>query len=441
MNILIIGFIELLALIKLKFTAWPEMLAWPYLNIYGWQYYKDIAVAHTPLMLSTLSGYYRIFGVGILQLKIFTWLIVLIFGALVYLFTSKFLGKKIAMLSLVLFFVWQIFFEGNGLWFDLFMAIFAFVSFYFVQKKKYLWAGIFWSLAFVSKQTAVWFAIPIGIAVIHDRRIANSVKNFTLGVFAVLLPFTICLLLSGTLSSFYEWAFKFGVVTLPNSVGQIELPDLKSLAIASFPFTVFIPWIFMRDKKSPGLILWALAGAAGAYPRFEYFHFQPAIPFLAMASAEVFAGAWHKRDLIKAFIPIYVIGSLYLLSGFFVRNWNEGTRFYEPNVKQVTEYVKYNSTPEDKIFVMNWWDSIYALSDRLPATDPLVPQLAWYQDLPGIQEKEVSDLSQNKPKLIILNEYSATGLGAYIPQEVYNYVETNYQLKETISGIDILMSK
>jgi hypothetical protein len=95
----------------------------------------------------------------------------------------------------------------------------------------------------------------------------------------------------------------------------------------------------------------------------------------------------------------------------------------------------------DKIFVVNWWDNVYALSDRLPAINPWVPQLSWYTEIPGIQDKMVTDLKLSKPKLIILFPYSESGLSAYIPQKVYDYVRQNYKLKEKVDDVDILILK
>lgn len=249
----------------------------------------------------------------------------------------------------------------------------------------------------------------------------------------------------GVLPGFYNWAVHFGIFVLPRSAGQIQLPDLKNLLVSIWPFLIFIPLILTakRDKskiKNLGLLAWALAGSLGAYPRFEYFHFQPAIPFLGIASGLVFSKVKKNKGFLRVFMIVYVLGSTYLFANFFLRNWNEGTRFYGQDVIDVVAYVKTNTDPGDKIFVMNWWDNIYALSDRLPAVSPWVPQLSWYMNIPGVQVAMVNDLKTEKPKLIIFNSYTGSGMSAYIPSEVYNYVTENYKLKEKVDGIDILIS-
>lgn len=431
--------LHLLLLIKLKFTAWPEMLLWPYLMIKGFLPYANIAIAHTPLLLLKLALFYKIFGVGIIQLKIFTWIVVLLLDGLVFWISRKIWNYKVALLALASFVFWQLFFDGNGLWFDLFAGFLAFVSFYFVQKKNWIWAGVFWALAFVSKQTAVWFLIPIGVDLISQKLSGENIKKFIIGFFVIATPFTLILLAYGILPDFYSWAINFGIFVLPKAQGQVQLPDLKNLAVSLFPFLIFVPLIFKNGRKNIYLAIWAVAGALGAYPRFEYFHFQPAIPYLAIASGLVFSEIKYLKGLWKVFIFIYLIGSLYLFTNYFMRNFNEGTRFYEQDVVDVVSYVKANTTPGDNIFIMNWWDNVYVLTDTLPATNPWIPQLSWYQEIDGIQEKEVFGLQTTRPKMILLNPYSESGLGGYIPQKVYDYVNANYKVVQKVDDIEILV--
>jgi hypothetical protein len=440
--------VHLFLLIYLKFTAWPEMTLWPYLIAKGWLPYQDIAIAHTPLMLIPLSLVYGIFGTGIIQLKIFTWILILGTDVLVFAIAKKLWNIKTAFLSLMAYGLWMMFYDGNGLWFDLALVPLSISLFYFVYQKKYFVSGILWGLMFLTKQTAVWFLVPILLKVVKDLNVLRRplkgdpckvVGKFILGALVIFLLFIIALLLFGILPDFYNWAVKFGVFILPKAQGQIQLPDLKNLIVSVSPFLIFIPLIWKTDKKNINLLIWAIVGCLGSYPRFEYFHFQPAIPFLAIASALIFVESKNKSKLIKLFIPIYLIGSVYLFGGYFMRNFKEGVRFYEKDVQDVVSYVKSNTNPGDKIFVMNWWDNVYALSDRLPATDPWVPQLSWYMEVPGIQEKMVENLKTSKPKMILLNPYSGTGLSAYVPQKVYNYVTAYYILKEKVDGIEILV--
>lgn len=418
------------------------MSLWPYLITKGWLPYQDIAIAHTPLAIINLALFYKIFGVGILQLKIFTWSLILLTDAVLFFGVKKLWNIKTAFISLLFYIPLMMLYDGNGFWFDLYMGIMAFCSFYFARSKKWLLAGVFWGLAFISKQTAVWFLLPIAFSLFQDSKfkIQDSMK-VVFGALLVAAPFTLILFAFNILPSFWNWAVNFGIFVLPKSQGQIQMASLKTFLASSLAFLIFIPLIIKTKKQNINLIFWTIAGCLGVYPRFEYFHFQPAIPFLAIATALTFRELKKTNIFTKIFIPIYILFSVYLFATFFIRNLNEGVRFYERNVSDVASYVSYKTSSNDRIFVLNWWDNIYPLTDTLPSTDPWIPQLPWYTELPGIQEKMVDDLKNNPPRLIIYNPYSQIGLSAYTPQKVYNYVVDNYKLVEKVDGIEILVQK
>ena len=154
----------------INFTAWPEMLAWPYLILKGWLPYRDIAIAHNPFLIFILAIFYKIFGVGIWQIKIFTWLLISLNVYLVYFVLKKFYDKKVAYLSAIIYFLLTIVYEGNGLWFDLALVPFALLLYLFIREKKYLFAGVIFALGFLTKQTFVYFAIPIVIAIVQSTK-------------------------------------------------------------------------------------------------------------------------------------------------------------------------------------------------------------------------------------------------------------------------------
>jgi hypothetical protein len=432
---------HLVLLVKLKFTAWPEMVLWPYLLLQGLLPYKDIAMAHSPLLVLKLAVVYKIFGVGILQLKVFTWLVIILTDVLVFAISNKLWKKKVALFSVITYVVLQLFYDGNGLWFDLLLAPLAIATFYVTITKKYFFTGILFALMFLTKQTAIWFLFPIAISVSKGKLpvIKEAVTKFVLGNAVVFTIFLLLLITFGLLPDFYNWAVSFGLFILPRSVGQIQLPDIKNLIVSLFPFSLFIPLLLVKRMKIKNLAMWTMAGILGAYPRFEYFHFQPGIAFLAFGTS-IFFVTFNKKDILsKILIPVYVVCCFYLSFSFVVRNYNEGVRFYEANVQEVAQYVREHTVPGDKIFVLNWWDNIYALTNTLPATDPWVPQLFWYQELPGIQDAEVENMAKSKPKLIVFQDYSDTGLASYKPKILYNFITANYKFVQKIDGVNILI--
>ena len=442
MILLSLIFAHLLLLVNLKFTAWPEMLLWPYLITKGYLPYVNIAIAHTPHLLIHLALIYKIFGVGIMQLKISTWILIIATDIILFLVVKKIWNKKTADFAVFAYIIWQLFFDGNGLWFDLMLTPVALISFYLINRKKYFLSGIIWVCMLFTKQTAFWFLIPIIIEIFQTGKVRKvNLILFGLGISLTGLVFMFGLFLWGVFPDFINWAVKFGIFILPKSNGQILLPSLKNILVSVFPFLIFIPPIFDKKAKNKNLLIWVIAGGLGAYPRFEYFHFQPALPFLAMVTSEFFTKEFWKKPITKTFTVFYVIGCIYLFSGFFMRNFNEGVRFYESEVQNISTYIKANTEKDDKIFVMNWWDSAYAFSDRMPGVNLFVPQLPWYQEIPGVQENEVAELNLLRPKIVLIKPYSAVGLSAYKPAKVYGYVLENYKLKERINGIDVFIIK
>ena len=424
------------------------MTLWPYLITKGWLPYKDIAIAHTPLLLVDLTILYKLFGVGLWQLKIYTWLLILLTDVLLFWIVREIWNRKTAILSLLFFIPFQLFYEGNGLWFDLALAPIALIIYYFLKKKDYLWTGIFWALAFLTKQTAFWFLIPIGLTLLQrvflqkSQQIIKVFKKFTLGVLGTFLIAILTIWALGFLKDFYYWTFEFGIGILPKAQGQINLPTLRQLAISFFPFSIlaFLPFVQKR-KESIQLSTWAIAGTLGAFPRWELFHFQPALPFLAIVGGLVLSQINKLKPIIKVLLVGYVVLSIFLVSKFYSREWGRETRFFESGVKQIVAYIEENTEQNDKIYVLNAWDSVYAWSDTLPAVRPWVPHLPWYMKIPGIQEDIVSGLDIVRPKLIVQGEYSETGLGSYKPELIDEFIKDNYEINDNIGSYLLFIPK
>jgi len=171
----------------------------------------------------------------------------------------------------------------------------------------------------------------------------------------------------------------------------MKLPTIKSLILV---IVLVIPGIMGLVKKEWKMSLWVLAGVAGVWPRWELFHFQPGLPFIALG----------VNYLPKKWKTISSLLILIILGISIGRGINKPDRFVEPQILQVSQYINQHTTATDTIFVWNTWDNIYALSNRLPATRPWIPQLPWYLNQPGILDKMQNDLITNQPKIIVVTE-------------------------------------
>jgi len=449
--------IHFILLINLRFTAWPEMILWPYFILKGLLPYRDIAMAHNPLLIFDLAIFYKIFGISLFNLKIYTWVLILLTDLLIYWVAKKITKReKVALLSLAFYVLWQPFFEGNGVWFDLVLAPLALLIFYFLWNKEFFWSGIFSGLAVLVKQTAFWFILPIGFTFWFLKNLKfKSIKKFLTGLTVPLVIFLVYLIKVGIFQDFYFWAIRFGIGYLPRAPGQFQLPTLKQFLALGVPYAFIIPAIWFLIKKvkiqEKGqiliLLVWCFFASLGIFPRWGYLHFQPFLPFLAIISGILisyfracektsfaYINISYKRLYWAAYLVLIILGTIYLQVRFYRLNWQKADRFFEEETLEAAVWLKENTYPGEKIFILNSWDHLYALTNTLPANSPWVPTLPWYMEYPGIQEEIVADLEKEKPKLVVFEPYREKGLGSYRPEKIDKFLRENYLNTKIIAG-------
>ncbi len=315
-----------------------------------------------------------------------------------------------------------------------------------MYKREYFWSGIFFSLAILVKQTAFWFILPIGFSFFFLKRFKiQSIKKFLIGLVIPLFLFLIYLVGTRTFEDFYYWAVRFGIGYLPRAPGQIDFPGIKEFFSLGVPYGLSLLALFLilkekiKEKKLLVLLLvWCFFGLLGVYPRWGYVHFQPSLPFLAIISG--FCISW-IRDYYKK-LPKYwwfyfffvLLGTIYLQTRFYWLHWQKPDRFFEEETLQTASWLREETEDNERIFILNSWDHLYALSKTLPAVSPWVPTLSWYMEYSGVQGGIVVDLEREKPELVVFEPYKEKGLGSYRPEEIDNYLNENYTLDEIVAG-------
>lgn len=124
-----------------RFTPWPEMLLWPYLINKGWLPYKDIAIVHSPLLPVLVAGWYRLWGTGLLQLKIFSWALTGVSTYLTYSLARKITNQRNSLFSAGLFLIFNSVYEGNSLWFESLLVPVYLCIWLKITEKKWLQVG------------------------------------------------------------------------------------------------------------------------------------------------------------------------------------------------------------------------------------------------------------------------------------------------------------
>jgi len=439
----------------IQFIAWPEMIYEPYLMNHGYTIYKNITIAHAPLLLFVLQSVFKFFINPINALTIFTLFLGLTTGLATYSIAGKIWNdKRIAFLAWTVYILLFFYFQGNGVWFDHLVALLSLISFYFFYQflfKKKSWqnifvSGLFLGLAGISKQTAGWLTIPaffgFCLHLKEKKELIFAIRFgliFSLGCILPWLGVTGWLVYKQALADFWFWAFKFGIIILPQSSGQILLPSLKQIVGSGMPFLVLLPFLFkarLSLAKKLFITLWCCFAAFGVYPRFEKFHLQPALPLLSM----VWAWVLIKKVTLKYSLLIGLT-FIFLWVRFLINSWNQPVRFWEKDVQAAVVWLRQNIKPDQPIYVFNTWDHFYALIDRQAAVDPVPPTLEWYLELPGLQEKLIESLKKNKETVVIMEEYKESGLGSYRPEELDKYIRDNFEIETVIGGKFIILER
>jgi 4-amino-4-deoxy-L-arabinose transferase-like glycosyltransferase len=410
----------------IEFTAWPEMLAWPYLMLHGWLPYRDIAIAHTPLMLLVLTTFYKLVGVGILQLKIFTWSLMALNLFLTYWVTNKVFNRKTAVIAACVYLPLSIYYQANGLWFDLALVPFVLLLYYFLFQKKFLHSGVIFGLGILTKQTFSYLLIPVAISLINKLKDLTThnpnqtiikIRQFIFGGTIVLIFASILMYMAGIADDFYFWAVKFGVGYLPNASGQVNLPNIKQFVVQVFPFSIAV--------LNPTLLIWIIPSLLGVYPRWELFHFQPALPFLSMVIAQQVIS-----QKFKYVVFVYLLVTTIIVGRGVYRNIKTVTRFYESDVQKISQDIR--SRGAKKIYVINYWDNIYALSNTIPSTKPLIPNIPWYLEVEGVKESIEGDVKTELPDAVVVKDRSDINW-----KELNDFLDRYYQCTRYEKNVEL----
>jgi 4-amino-4-deoxy-L-arabinose transferase-like glycosyltransferase len=431
-------------------TGWIEMVVYPYLLNHGFTYYKDLIMPYPPLLLWVLQSVEKVFGYSPMVLIVLSLLLGLLNTWLIYFFSLKiWKSNKLALSSVFIYSLWFFFFEGNGLWFELFQTPFILAAFYFLydyffmsekeQVKKLFLAGLFLGIAFFIKQNVVWLMIlSFGLCLIYKR--ANLIKVVTwlaLPFLGLLVLTSAVAYLGGYLNEYWQWAFNYSFLYFPTSPGHNAYPTLADLSRVAIVLVCLLPMLFGKFSfKKLFLLLFLLGAFMSALPRWGLFHLQPFLAVLALVTPE-YIGQWlGKKPVIKG---VLVVGVLLIWIAIVTRQdlrmFNKPIRFFEPQI--YSQAMQISNLGTDSIYILNGSDQIYPISGTVPKVKPYVQNFAWYLEYDGLQDQVISSLQSVKPKLIIVSPFqepAGFGIGHYRPQKILEYVNQNYQVKGLIDS-------
>lgn len=422
--------LHLFLLTNLRFTAWPEMLSYPYLRNHGYLLYKDMIHPYPPALTMALSVVYNIFGYKLIVLKVITWLIILVNDLLIFLIAKNLTKNiKFAFVSLISYILVQPFLEGNQLWFDLAIVPSVLVATYCMMQKRYFWSGIFFGVAALTKQTTALYLVPGALYIVLRERKIQKLAAFIAGPFILFLILLVRLITEGAVSGFFNWTLVYPFKYWSAFPGYVQmLPTSRQLLILALLILSLVPALVKR--KFLLVTSYFLLSLVLLYPRFSFFHFQLGLAFVA-----ILFGLVLKEMKAFRWLPMTCFGALVLLvvPYYFRINWRGEARFWgKQDVKQA-DIIAESTAPTDKIYLLGPHSGLYVLADRLP---PKIwsDNFSWYLEIPGIQEKILDVWEKNPPKYLFTTEPQPGNwydLGTYRPQKIVNWIKQE-QISELV---------
>lgn len=426
--------IHIFLLSNLQFTAWPEMLSFPYVIDKGFLIYRDFHHVYQPLLTYILLGFYKMFGFNILTLKSFTYLLFGLIDLTIFLNVKKLTGKNnISLIALGIYILLQPVFDGNMLWYDIGVILPVLLSIYYLNTNLLL-SGLFVAISFLIKQQAVLLGLPIFIYLIYKKETLKNILKFLGGCIAPVLILGILLLKYNLITDYIFWTFEFPLIHLPKIEGYAIYPNSKEISILLLTgFTLFIGSIInykKLDSKFWLLISILIFMVLSAFPRFSMFHLQPALAIFIILVSYLFS-------LKNKYFVLLLLPLLYLWKSVLLNPQNE-VRFYSQKEIKLAGEIK-KTSENNKIYLLGPSSIYYVLTNTM-SSKPWIENYVWHFEIPGLQEKVIEGWEKDPPIYIYWSKPEQGNwydLGTYQPKKIVEYIRQNYIQVDGIEDIEV----
>mgnify|MGYP001581340933 CR=1 FL=1 len=447
-GLVLIILIHLFILSKLIFFPYPELFIYPYLTNHGLISYANILDQHFPgLMFFPIN--LGTLGMNTPEIaRYWQYGVVVIIHILLYLVARKVVGSKKALLANLIFLIWHPYFEGWVLWIDSFLPILTLTSLYFLLSKKNFWSGFFLGLALLFKQVIGPLIGLIGLYLFIKEKKIKPAFIFGLGALIPTLFLIKYINDLGIWKDFIFWTITFNMSTFAEMGRKYGTLSEWARVVGVYGFALFaildkqsLPDGGKNVRENVILISLFLVGSmTSIYARFDFVHFQPSLPFVALLSAFSINWLLKKRSL-KLLVAVYIFATIFLLNQFYIGHIGNKVFFFGDSEKRVVAEIQKLSNTGDKIFAFGTLPHIYQMADRLPPGNVFVFQFPWF--MVEAQDRVLTGIINDPPKVVIRDltaEVEGKKLIFYMPK-INEYINKNYKVVSIIEEVEIMIIK
>lgn len=439
--LILIGILHLMTLSQLTFTAWPEMLSYPYLLSKEFIPYKDFIMPYPPGLVFILSAVFNMFGFSPFVLKAFTWVLILLVDLMIFLILRRISESNLIAVIFLLFYIFlQSFLDGNMLWFDFAGVLPLLLGFYFClnwqkrQNLKFLFfISLFLSLASIIKQINLIYFLIFGLLYCFQRKkiIIKEIIYIILGCLIILIPLIFYVFSINAILEFWNWLIFYPITEWSKFPGYVNFQISKRqmvicILLFSPLFFAALNWKkYIRDKVFLIVLLFFFISLITIYPRFSFFHMQPAIVFLIITLAKIFDKVSQRMKHLYLIAILIIVFLVVIIS--FKSVVGDKIRFYEKQDLQLSEKIS-RTVDGQKVFLLGINSSEYVYAGKIPSKN-WSDNFGWYLEIPGVQNWVIEGLKNESSKTVFWRVPSKGNwydLGVYQPKEIVKYIMRNY---------------
>lgn len=431
--------LQLLLLLSLRFTLWPEVFSYPYLINNGFLIYKDFIYPYPPLLSLIFAGLFNLFGYEIGVVRAFAIVVSLLSNFFVLLVVKKI--SKSFILGLTASFVYSLLMpvlDGNMVWYDTALVLPVCASFYFLlnflesSKRTDLFFSILLvTISFFVKQTTFIFGLAMFFVLFKKKKYKETFYIALFWIFICAL-FIFILLQKNIFFDFMNWNFFYPATFWTKFPGYVQMePSRRELLIIGLMLGPILMVLFNFLAKIKNIfltpfVLFTFGSFLSVYPRFSFFHFQLAFAFLVISIAFL-----RKKSFIFISIGGFLLAFILSLRGV---SFQGEVRFFETQdyaiSQRISEEVSYQ-----KVYLLGLPSHYYVLGRIFPPK-PWIDNFGWYMEKENVVEEMLALWSSDYPERIIRRIPSGGNwweLGTYESGILIDWISENYELKDKIN--------